>query len=94
MEAPDEMAGQVTACPACGKQFEIPGGVSDAPDPGEALSPLRAAMGGAAVAADDAVREPAGDFANCGAAMEESAVLCLECGYHSGLGKIIETDLS
>ena len=29
----------------------------------------------------------------CAAAMEPDAVLCLQCGYHSGLGKKISTEL-
>ncbi len=28
---------------------------------------------------------------NCGSAMEPEAVLCVSCGFHSGLGKVIET---
>ncbi len=30
---------------------------------------------------------------NCGAAMEPDAVLCVQCGYHTGLGKVMQTSL-
>ena len=30
---------------------------------------------------------------NCGKAMAADAVLCIECGFHTGMGKVISTDL-
>ncbi len=31
---------------------------------------------------------------NCGGDMEPDAVLCVQCGYHTGLGQVIQTSVS
>ena len=37
---------------------------------------------------------PAGNVCpNCGKPMAADAVLCIECGFHTGMGKVISTDL-
>lgn len=47
-----------------------------------------AVPGGAA--GDDAGKE----CPNCGALMDDDAVLCVECGFHTRMGRQIETDMS
>ena len=80
LEAPEDMAGQVVECPACQQQITVPAPAATAPEEaGEA--PL-----------EDAA--PASTACpSCGAEMESGAVLCISCGYHTKLGKKIDTSL-
>ncbi len=78
LEAPVEMAGQVIECPACQQALTIPAPPSPVEE--SAAAP---------------VQEEAGKTCpNCGAEMAGEAVLCVQCGFHTGLGKKIETELS
>ena len=78
LEAPEELAGEIVECPSCNESIVVP------PPSGEA--PVDEPD---AEAADG---EPA--CPSCGAVMEEGAVLCLQCGYHTKLEKHIDTDFS
>lgn len=43
---------------------------------------------------EPAIEPEAKTCPNCGQAMAPDAVLCVQCGYHTGLGQVIETSLS
>ena len=78
IEAPAEMAGQPAQCPTCSQEMMIP---QSAPDVGSA--PVVQAAG-----------PQAGSVCtSCGADMASGAVLCVQCGFHSGLGKKLDTAL-
>jgi DNA-directed RNA polymerase subunit M/transcription elongation factor TFIIS len=83
LEAPEEMAGEITECPMCQQQIQIP-------------APLQQAESGSV---DEVEHEPAAEATgpacpSCGMAMEPGAVLCVECGFHLTYGKKMTTDLS
>ena len=90
LEAPEEMAGEATACPACEHALVIP--TQDSPAQAD-ISPLQAAVNEAIVAEDEPVSDEK-KCPNCGAGMQPDAILCVRCGFHEGLGKVIQTDLS
>ena len=87
LEAPEEMAGEVIECPSCGEQITIPENnkenqSTDSPFPN--LPNL-------------SIDEPYVEQANnaspeCGAQLPDGGVLCLECGFHTKLGKKINTE--
>jgi len=78
LEAPPEMAGDAVECPSCGQTMTVP-----SPEP----APAAPAAAAPAESASNACPE-------CGAAMPEAAVLCVQCGFHLKLGKKLDTDLS
>lgn len=39
LDAPDDMAGEAIECPACGKEFTMPGGIIEIPKPAAAAMP-------------------------------------------------------
>ena len=79
LEASDDMAGQVVECPACQQQITIP-------------CPETAAPQEEVAAPQDAEEAPASPKCpSCGTAMEADAVLCVHCGFHTKLGKKINT---
>lgn len=80
LEATDEIIGSLVECPTCGKEFTVPSG-------DEEVSQTTNAMA-------EADGSPAGDAGcpNCSKPLAPDAVLCLQCGYHQGLGKVIETN--
>lgn len=80
IEAPAEMAGQQAECPSCEQIIDIPG-------EDESLVELSYEEDSAADVSDGNV------CVSCNAVMDPDAVLCLQCGYHSVLGKKIETEL-
>ena len=97
LEAPEEMAGDTLECPTCHTPLTVP---SPALEEATSIS-----IGGmtAAVSAADVVNDaptsseptPAANICpSCNAAMEEGSVLCVACGFHTGLGKKLSTDLS
>ena len=84
MEAPSDMAGQAVLCPACEQELVVP-----AQEAATDLADL-ATLPGVGEASD-----AAGNVCpECGVTMADGAVLCVECGFHQGLGKKIQTDLS
>jgi DNA-directed RNA polymerase subunit M/transcription elongation factor TFIIS len=77
LEATDDLIGERVQCPTCETEFEVsPDGASVEPDT-------------AGAAADDAAKNVC---PNCDAVMLDGAVLCLQCGFHTGIGKVIETN--
>lgn len=90
IEAPAEMAGQQAECPSCEQIIDIPG--EDA-----SLVEFEYEDESSVEFTDEdesSADVPAGNVCvSCSAVMEPDAVLCLLCGYHSVLGKKIETEL-
>ena len=84
MEAPPEMAGQAVLCPTCEQELTVP--AQEAPAD---IADV------AALPEVEASTEEAGNVCpECGVTLQEGAVLCVDCGFHQGLGKKIQTDLS
>lgn len=89
LEAPEDVAGATVECPGCGADIRVPGKPrvkSDDPDdddPEDEDEEIESADAGD----EDACPE-------CGAEMEPDAVLCLSCGYHTRLGRRVQTDLN
>lgn len=95
IEAPEEMAGQVAACPTCDAQMTIPAaakpqtlvidesGVVDA-DTGPGPAPSSGPDSGAG----------GQKCPECGTVMDDDAVMCMGCGFNIKLGKKMTTDLS
>ena len=83
LETPAEMANQVVQCPSCQTEIIVPESENEsiAENEGTAEPELPAAV-------------PVQECHECGGAMEDGSVLCLKCGYHTGLGKKIETEIS
>ena len=79
LEAPEDMEGQAVECPACRKTMTVPG-LEDGSDPGAVESPVEAAK-------PEAIQACPG----CKSDMAVDAVLCLNCGFHTKLGKKINT---
>ena len=77
LEAPQEYANQDIECPACQQQITVPG-------PGPVQAPVSKPV----------PQQPAAGkkCPECGAALEEGVVLCMQCGFHLKLGKKIATD--
>ena len=73
-------------CPFCGETLEAPeemdGETVDCP---ACSKPIRIE----AVAEED---EDEAGCPECGEPMADGAVLCLTCGYHTGLGRKVDTD--
>lgn len=101
LEAPPEMAGQGVECPTCKMQMTVP--EPEAPAAGGKLptsNALASAMADAMTSADKETDAPptapgSGNVCpECHAGMEGDAVLCLQCGFHTKLGKKISTDLA
>ena len=86
LEAPREFIGESVECPTCQSEFEI----SDPDVSSEEVSddtPQSDAETADSVGDNiDESRCP-----NCGADMTSDTVLCFACGFHTGLGKVIET---
>jgi hypothetical protein len=78
LEAPAEMAGEVIECPSCQTAMTIP--AAEEPMPGEPEEGAEAPDGEQPVC-------PA-----CGNELAAGAVLCVQCGYHTELGKRISTE--
>ena len=78
LEATDDIIGERVQCPTCETEFEVSQqGASVEPDTTEAAANENAAKNACA---------------NCKAAVLDDAVLCLQCGFHTGIGKVIETN--
>lgn len=96
LEAPEEMAGENVQCPSCESMITIP-----AQKTREAVKLNDISIGGENVVEeskqnteDQSPAEAANTCPNCHVSMPENAVLCVQCGFHQKLGKVIETDLS
>lgn len=96
LEAPAEMAGETVECPSCEAELLIPSIEADAVAPDVMAAAL--ATQESNVPEPQAVPEqedtPGKACPECGATLAEDAVLCVGCGYHIGLGRKIDTDLS
>lgn len=81
-------------CPACGQSLEAPeelaGQTIDCPACGQPLTVPAAPADGAPDVADEGPAETA-PCPSCGAPLSAGTVLCLQCGFHTGLGKKIDT---
>ncbi len=98
LEAPAEMAGEVIECPSCQSEITIP-----ADKTRKDLDLTDIAIGGEVVE-EDQPQQASGEAEdssttgnicpNCNEPMDPGAVLCVKCGYHQKMGKVIETDLS
>ncbi|MFW6151893.1 MAG: hypothetical protein ACOC6C_02860 [Verrucomicrobiota bacterium] len=99
LEAPDDMAGETVECPSCQTEITIPAG-----KPRDQLNLADISISGEPVAdsGQEEIRDEPGEelqdegnkCPNCNEPMESGAVLCVKCGYHQKIGKVIETDLS
>ena len=83
------MADIRTSCPHCNQTIEAPeemaGQVAGCPTCG----------GEMVIPGAEATQEAGGNICpNCQSAMAPNSVLCVACGFHTGLGKVMTTDLS
>ncbi len=79
LEAPEEMAGQEVACPACNQPLTIPSVTNDAESE-------------KTVSREAVESEVSGTKCpSCGNILEKESVLCVKCGYHLKLGRKIDT---
>ncbi len=83
LEAPEEMAGDTLACPACGMDLTVPAAEQAPP------KPLRAVP----IPAPVVQRTEAGTCPECQANLAEGAVICISCGLNLKTGKKIDTNL-
>ncbi len=83
------------SCPGCQQPIEAPaemaGQIAQCPACSQEISIPQAVADAGVVPAAAPPAENA--CSSCGAAMEKDSVLCVQCGFHSGLGKKIDTDL-
>jgi DNA-directed RNA polymerase subunit RPC12/RpoP len=83
------------SCPSCGQVLEAPddmrGEVVECPGCQQQIT--------VPDAPSDTPKKPAAILAvgnkcpNCGEELDKDAILCVSCGYHLGLGKVIDTEL-
>ena len=105
LETPEDMAGEVVECPNCQQQMTVPR--SEPPAAKEPVAEQPASQiftidedGSTSIADVVSAMEgkekgqASGDCPECGEAMEPGSVLCVKCGFHTGLGEKISTDLS
>jgi Zn finger protein HypA/HybF involved in hydrogenase expression len=102
LEAPAEMAGEDVPCPACESQIKVPqqktrkdvdlADISIGGEPIDESKPEEEPVAEEEASAPGQTEED--KCPNCDEAMEAGAVLCVNCGYHKKMGKVIETDLS
>ncbi len=94
LEAPAEFAGDTLECPACDTVITVPS-LAPETDGEDDISPTVTfpnlpSIADAAV--DEAYAEPAGNVCpECGVELDADAVLCVACGFHTKLGKKIQT---
>lgn len=89
LQAPDEYAGELVACPNCQSEITVPAAARPGEDPADAAIDVDDEDQDEA---DDEEQANDGSCPECGADMEPDAVLCMSCGFHKGLGKRIGTD--
>jgi hypothetical protein len=78
------MVGMVVECPSCEQHIKVPGAaVAESAPEGPGAEPEEAEAAPAAPSCP-----------SCGVDMEADAVLCVQCGFHTKLGKQIKTDVS
>lgn len=105
LEAPAEMAGETLECPKCNQPLVVPVAVKEDPDLsdisfGGDSTPSMSSVPNVfdTIQAEETEVEETKVAENvcpeCGASMQEGSVLCMSCGFHTGLGKKISTDLS
>lgn len=93
LEAPEEMAGQTIECPACSQPIAIPAAELPVPAANDIPQPLAPTLPSEMLAATrrDNVSASQNSCPECGTEMAPETVLCVQCGFHSGLGKKIDT---
>jgi len=87
------MAGAVVECPSCQTQMEVPAPVEAVTEETAPVEAGDAVAAEAAPAADDAAADGP-KCPSCGGVMEAGTVLCVQCGFHTKLGKKLSTNLS
>lgn len=103
LEATDDMAGQIVDCPNCQKPITIPAPKPPAASPKPVPAPAPARSAPPPRPAPQSKPEPAARTAapaaaptcpECASPMEPGSVLCLKCGFHTKLGKKIQTEFT
>lgn len=97
LEAPEDMAGDIIECPTCGQQITVPQPAQPKQEGTqrlyigeEGVIPGPATVGPSAPGESG---QALNKCPNCESEMEQGAVLCVKCGFHTKLGKIIKTDI-
>ncbi len=106
LEAPVEMAGETVECPNCNQPMIVPASIAENPDLSDisfngdstpSMSSVPNLFASIQANTEEKVAEETNEAANscpeCGATMKDGSVLCISCGFHTGLGKKISTDL-
>ena len=75
------------SCPSCGQTLEAPEDMA-----GEVVECPGCQQQIAVPASSEAGSDAGAQCPNCGADVEKDAVLCVSCGYHIKLGKMIDTE--
>lgn len=103
LEAPAEMAGETVECPKCNQHMVVPTpsvdevALENISFNGESTPSMSSVPN-----IFENIQKEASDEENtvtenvcpeCGKTMAEGSVLCVSCGFHTGLGKKISTDL-
>ena len=98
LEAPLELAGEKVDCPSCQEVMVVP-----QPDPeepslqdvsfGDEQKAVPSVEDALANADNNLPGEEDGSCPECGADMEPEAVLCIQCGFHKGLGRRMSTEI-
>jgi len=87
LEAPEEMAGESLACPSCEAPITIPSPPASEPEEAPTFPNLPDFQG------NEPYTETAENVCpDCGATLQDGAVLCVQCGFHLKLGKKISTE--
>ncbi len=81
-------------CPGCGEVLEATDDMLGTTVECPSCQKQITVPGGGVPAAEGTGEKGVVKCLNCGAAMAADAVLCVHCGFHSKLNKIISTDLS
>jgi hypothetical protein len=90
LEASEDMTGEAVECPSCAELIEVP--APEGANPDDAFDGEEAGGDARGWSATD-LGEDDGSCPECGTDMEPDAVLCIQCGFHKGLGRRLSTDI-
>jgi len=95
LEAPLELAGESVECPSCQEVMVVPAAEREDANLRDVSFGAEGSSVGDALteAASPLPDEDDGSCPECGADMEPDAVLCIQCGFHKGLGRRVSTEL-